>query len=103
MTFDFHPESRLEYREAAVFYENRRPGLGAGFTMEVEASIKRIINAPEQFRFVEKDVRICRTRTFPYAILYTIEKGSILIVAIMHMRRQPGYWRQRISTPRLQE
>ena len=35
MTYDFHPEARLEYREAAAFYESRRPGLGAAFSVEV--------------------------------------------------------------------
>ena len=37
MTYDFHPDARLEYAEAAGFYENRRPGLGASFTIEIEA------------------------------------------------------------------
>ena len=39
MTYDFHPEARLEYREAAAFYEARRSGLGAAFTIEVEAAV----------------------------------------------------------------
>ncbi len=50
MTYDFHPEARLEYREAAVFYETRRTGLGAAFTLEVEAGIDRILEAPERWR-----------------------------------------------------
>jgi len=37
MTYDFHPDARLEYRQAAVFYEARQSGLGAAFTVEVEA------------------------------------------------------------------
>ena len=43
MTYSFHPEARLEYREAATFYEERRPGLGAAFTVEVEATIQKIL------------------------------------------------------------
>ena len=35
MAYDFHPEARLEYREAAAFYETRCAGLGAVFTIEV--------------------------------------------------------------------
>lgn len=41
MTYDFHPGARLEYREAAAFYATRRSGLGAAFTIEVEAAIER--------------------------------------------------------------
>ena len=97
MTYDFHPEARQEYREAAVFYESRRSGLGAAFTLEVEAALQRVLEAPERWRVIEQDVRRCLTHTFPYGILYTIEAESILIVAVMHLRRRPGYWRSRLS------
>jgi hypothetical protein len=48
---------------------------------------------------VEQDVRRCRARVFPYAVLYTIEADYILIVAIAHGKRRPGYWRHRLTTP----
>ena len=38
MKYGFHPDARVEYREAAIFYEARRPGLGATFTLEIERS-----------------------------------------------------------------
>ena len=47
MTYDFHPEARLEYSEAAAFYETRRSGLGAAFTIEVEAAIELIVSNPK--------------------------------------------------------
>ena len=96
MTYDFHPEARLEYREAAAFYDARRAGLGAAFTLEAEAAIDRILQSPKSWRVVEQDVRRCLTHTFPYGILYTIEEDLILIVAIMHLHRRPGYWRDRL-------
>ena len=99
MTHDFHPEARLEYREAAAFYESRRRGLGAAFSMQVEATIQRILEAPGRWRHLEEDVQSCRTRTFPYTILYTAERDAVLIVAVMHLRRKPGYWRQRLPPP----
>jgi plasmid stabilization system protein ParE len=97
MTYDFHPEARFEYREAALFYDTRRSGLGAAFTVEVEAAIGRILEGPERCREIEQDVRRCLTHTFPFGILYTVEKKSILIVAVMHLSRRPGYWRERLS------
>ena len=65
MRYAFHPEARLEYREAAAFHEARRPGLGAAFTREVEAAIERVLEAPERWRLIEQDVRRCLTHTFP--------------------------------------
>jgi hypothetical protein len=58
MTYDFHPEARLEYREAALFYEGRRPGLGATFTVQIEAAIHRVLERPERFRILEQDVHL---------------------------------------------
>ena len=97
MTYDFHPEARSEYREAASFYEQHRQGLGAAFTREVEATIDQILEAPQRCRVVEQDVRRCLTHKFPYGVLYTIEHDSILIVAVMHLRRRPNYWLERLS------
>ncbi len=97
MKYGFHPEARLEYREAALFYEARQSGLGASFTREIEAAIDRILEAPELFRFVEQDVRRCLAHTFPYGVLYTLERDFILIVAVAHGSRRPGYWQERLS------
>jgi plasmid stabilization system protein ParE len=96
MRFAFHPEARLEYREAAAYYEVRRPGLGAAFTREIEGVIEHILEAPDRWRFIQKDVRRCLAHIFPYGILYTVEDDSILIIAVAHGSRKPGYWRERL-------
>lgn len=96
MTYRFHLDAKTEYTDAILYYESCRPGLGAAFTLEVEAAIQRILEAPTRWRTIEKDVRTCRTRTFPYALLYTMRGDTIFIVAVMHLHRKPGYWRERI-------
>jgi toxin ParE1/3/4 len=45
---------------------------------------------------IDDDVRRCLAQVFPYGILYTIETDFVLIVAVMHFSREPGYWKQRI-------
>lgn len=98
MRYEFHPEARLEFRESAAFYESQRPRLGFAFTDEIESAIRSIIEDPERWSFLEQDIRRCRTKRFPYGVLYTIETDIILIIAIIHCSRKPGYWRTRIST-----
>lgn len=93
--YAFHPEARLEYLEAARFYEQRKPGLGAQFSRVVEAAVARIVEAPERWPEMELGVRRYLTPTFPYGILYTTETDGVLIVAVMHCRRRPGYWKDR--------
>ena len=66
------------------------------FTNEIEAILRRIIEAPDRWPFLDEDVRRCLARRFPYGILYTIEADYILIIAVMHCSRKPGYWRDRL-------
>lgn len=97
MNFKYHPDALTEYADAALFYDERVPGLGAKLTLEVDSAIEQILNVPDRWRCVDEDVRRYLPHRFPYAILYTVEDDYILIVAIMHLSREPGYWRHRIS------
>ncbi|HEV7396804.1 MAG TPA: type II toxin-antitoxin system RelE/ParE family toxin [Pyrinomonadaceae bacterium] len=95
MRYEFHPEALEEYRQAAGWYSERESELGQQFIGSVEDTIKRVVEAPTRWRVIEEDVRRCLTRVFPYAVLYTIEPDFLLIVAVMHCSREPGYWRGR--------
>lgn len=96
MTLQFHPEALSEYEEAARYYAGCQTGLELRFIASVETAVRQIAIAPERWRIVEQDIRRCLTKVFPYAILYTIERDWVLIVAVMHCHREPGYWRQRV-------
>ena len=98
MRHAFHPEAVLEFEEAVQFYKQRGRKLGQRFAQEIRTTIGKIVATPDRWRVLEQDVRICRTRVFPYAMLYTIEADYILIVAIAHGKRRPGYWRHRLTT-----
>jgi len=94
--FVFHPEALAEYQEAARYYEGCQSGLGHRYIAAVEQAIQNIIEKPEQWKPLEKDVRRYLTRVFPYAILYSIEPDYILIIAVMHCHREPDCWKHRI-------
>ena len=96
MKFEFHPEALEEYKDAAHYYEGCQSGLGHRFIASVEQAILHIIERPEQWKVLEKEIRRYLTRVFPYAILYAIEPDYILIIAVMHCHREPGYWKKRI-------
>jgi toxin ParE1/3/4 len=93
----FHPEALAEYQAATLYYAARDPALARRFVEAVEDAIRRILEAPAAWRVLDDDVRRCLTRVFPYGVLYTIEPDFILIVAVMHSSREPGYWKQRID------
>jgi toxin ParE1/3/4 len=97
MRYEFHPEALQEFHEAAFYYRDCQPDLDLRFIDSVEQAIARIRKSPLQFRVLEEDVRRCLTHIFPYGILFTIEPDYILIVAVMHCSREPGYWKHRLE------
>jgi plasmid stabilization system protein ParE len=97
MRCEFHPEALAEYEEAARYYAGCQDGLELRFISSVESAIRQIMDAPTRWRVFEEDVRRCLTKVFPYAVLYTIEPDFVLIIAVMHCHREPGYWRRRIQ------
>jgi len=99
MRYDFHPEAFEEYQQAALHYAEHDPGLALRFVEAVEETIQRILEAPTRWRILDEDVRRCLTRVFPYGVLYTVEPDFVLIVAVMHCSREPGYWKQRVARP----
>ena len=99
MRYRFHPEALAEYQEATLYYLERDSALALRFVEAVEDAIRRILEAPQRWRVLEDDVRRCLTHVFPYGVLYTVEPEFILIVAVMHGSREPGYWKRRIATP----
>lgn len=99
MRHEFHPDALAEYEAAALYYAQRDPQVGQGFVAAVEDALDRILDAPTRWRVLDEDVRRCLTRVFPYGVLYTIEPDFVLIVAVMHCSREPGYWKRRVAKP----
>ena len=83
--------------EAVEYYNIESPGLGDQFLLEVLSSFERIKRFPKASRLFTEDSRRCQTRRFPYGIAYQILESEILIVALTHLHRRPGYWLDRIT------
>jgi plasmid stabilization system protein ParE len=100
VTYGFHPEALAEYNDAANFYfEDASPLIAASFVAEVEAAISKVLVTPKIWRVVEPpDVRRYLIHRFPYALYYRWEShhNRVAVYAIMHLRREPGYWKHRI-------
>ena len=97
MRFEFHPESLAEYEAASHYYSGRQTGLDLQFVACVEEAIESILEDPRRRRVFDEDIRRCLTRVFPYGVLYTIEADFVLIVAVAHSSRRPGYWKSRCT------
>jgi plasmid stabilization system protein ParE len=95
---EFHPEASREYEEAAEYYANIALRLGVRFHDEIERLILEVRRHPTRhFRFSPPAQRAL-SREFPYSVVYLDQPDRVWIVAVMHSKRRPGYWRHRVST-----
>ena len=91
----FDPEALLEVRNAAAFYEDSQPGLGKAFLAGVEAATEEIVRHPLMWRRIKGRFRRYLVPQFPYGLIYAAQSDTIYVVAVMHLKRKPGYWASR--------
>jgi toxin ParE1/3/4 len=93
--YSFHPEAEAELVDAALFYESRLVGLGKSFITEVDKTISLIREYPEAGTAVRVPLRRMLVHGFPYSLVYRREDEFVLIIAVAHHSKRPGYWRRR--------
>jgi toxin ParE1/3/4 len=91
-----HPAAAEELQAAAIFYAtqaNRQ--LGAALLAEFERVLTLLAGQPELGSVWIAETRRFALRRFPFNVVYRAQTGQLLIVALAHHRRRPGYWRHR--------
>ncbi len=91
----FHPSARAELREARAWYMERSPLSAAAFAQDVATAVDRIAEAPTRYPAAEHGTRCFVLQRFPFNIFYRAGPTEIVIVAVAHQKRRPGYWRNR--------
>lgn len=89
--------ARAELDEAITWYAAQAPGLGDALLVEVLRAFELIVQHPDAWHPLTGNVRRCRLRRFPYGVIYARIDADILVLAIAHLHRRPGYWRDRIK------
>lgn len=97
MEIIFLASAEDEFADAIYYYNTQSEGLGFEFAAEVKRTIERIIQYPEAWTKLSKRSRRCRTNRFPYGVIYQKREEVLLIVAVMHLSREPQAWRSRLS------
>ena len=92
MTVSFHPLAERELNDAAQYYEIESPGLGAAFLLEVQRCYDGIARFPNGGHVVLESIRRRLVARFPYAILYVVRPDVVRVLAVMNLKRRPGYW-----------
>ena len=93
----FHPLVEDETVSAARYYKDRQDGLDLAFLAEVNSTIVRASEAPLTGAPIQGSIRRMAVRRFPYILVYRVETEAIFVISVMHQRRHPSYWQDRVS------
>jgi len=85
-------EAEEELRIAAQFYEEAQPGLGQALIDEVRRAKDLIAAHPLAARIERGEIRVRSIARFPYRLYYRVRAEEIVVIAIGHRRRRPGFW-----------
>jgi toxin ParE1/3/4 len=91
----FLSPAEWEMVQAARYYESKVPRLGSEFLSEVQRVVQGMESHPESAPKVKDIIRRRILTRFPYAILYQVDPDEIVVLAVMHLRRNPDYWHDR--------
>ena len=89
--------AQVELDDAIAWYALQAPGLGDAFLIETLKTLKLIEQYPKAWHPLTQQVRRCRLRRFPYSVIYAQEGSDLLVLAVAHQHRKPGYWRARLN------
>ncbi len=101
MEIAFLPPAKGELTEAIVYYNSQSEGLGYEFAAEIKRTLERIAQYPDAWFGLSSRTHRCRTKRFPYGVVYQVRKETLLIVAVMHLSREPETWKSRLKKKEL--
>jgi plasmid stabilization system protein ParE len=84
--------------EALDWYAKHDEDVATDFLSRVDQALDGLASNPnrwpEERRFGFRRVRLA---SFPYSIYYEIGHLEVLVLAVAHHKRRPGYWIERSS------
>ncbi len=97
MIVEIVPVAEAELQDAIRYYESKQLGLGIMFAVEVDEACRMIGDYPNAWQKVAGGARRCLLRRFKYGLIYRVRGDVATIYAVMHLKRRPEYWRDRLK------
>ena len=98
MSIRYLPGTLDDLNEALAYYNERNPDAAQRFANVIRTEEQTILDFPEIALTLGSNLRVLRVSKFPYSLVYRAVKGNILIVAVAHHKRRPGYWKTRLGS-----
>ncbi len=95
--YSFLSPAEEEMIDASIFYQRASQELGTDFLDEVQRMINVLRDRPKLGSPAGRGMRRTPLQRFPFSIVYAEELDAIVIIAIAHHSRRPGYWNKRLN------
>lgn len=93
----FLAATRRELQAEVLFYSEARVGVGVKFIRAVEKALAIAARFPLAGSPGPAGTRRVRVKGFPFSVVYLPEDRGIVVVAVAHHARRPGYWTNRVG------
>jgi len=93
----YHEAAEVELMEKIGYLELRAKGPGRRFLTEIRRAESVIAEFLESGEEILAGLRKVMVRKFRHSLVYTIEEDGLLILAVAHHARRPGYWIGRLK------
>lgn len=90
--------AQQEIDEATRYYAAISPHLGQAFAQELRRLMRLVATMPTAWPSCGEGLRKCLMSRFPYLVIYAPLADELLVLAVGHQYRMPGYWRDRIAS-----
>jgi plasmid stabilization system protein ParE len=82
--------------EGFHFYERKEEGLGRRFLASLYSDIESLATYGGVHRKSYRELHRALSKTFPFAIYYSVDQGVVRIRAIVDCRRSPSWIRRHL-------
>lgn len=92
---DYLPEARRDFDDSFDWYVQRSVQVAVRFANAISAALTGVTANPDRFARVDDLHRECPVKQFPFRIIYRVAANRVVVVAVAHAKRRPGYWKHR--------
>jgi plasmid stabilization system protein ParE len=86
-----------EVSDAVEWYEEQAEGLSRAFLDELDRVVRLVRTYPLIATQIEPKIRRFLFTRFPYSLVYGIDRGTIVVIAVANQHREPRYWAEPLA------
>jgi hypothetical protein len=92
---DVLPWAIDDARETYLYLLERDERLADEFQRRVTEALRALAERAHHYQPGDDSIRRCPLKKFPHGIMYELQGDRVIVYAVAHPKRQPGFWKKR--------